>query len=294
MKNFEEIYSKIYSDNHQEIEAKRKKELQKHLSIVIIILTIGIIFTILISSIFFVISVIVTILVIALHPSKFKNIYKEKIITTLVNEYDHNLSFTSDSSIPRLLYNDAEFERYDLYSSNDYISGKINGTTPIELGDVHTEIESTDSDGNTTYTTIFRGLFAAVKFNQSINTTIKIRNDSKIAGKLHLNKEKMQMDSQEFEKLFDIYSQDKITAMRILTSDILDYMIQFKKENKVKFELTLKQNNLYIRIPCKDMFEGSLMKNSLDEKTLKTYYNYLDFMCNLAQKFYTIIVEKNF
>lgn len=294
MKNFEEIYSKIYRDNHQEIEANRKKELRKHLSIIIIILTIGIIFTILITPIFFIFFGIIALIIVLLHPSKFKKIYKEKIITTLVNEYDHNLSFSSDSSIPRSLYNDAEFERYDLYSSNDYISGKINGTIPIELGDVLTEDESTDSDGNTTYTIIFRGLFAAVTFNQSINTTIKIRTNSKIAGILHSNKEKMQMDSQEFENLFDIYSQDKVTAMRILTSDILDYMIQFKKENKVKFELTLKQNNLYIRIPCKDMFEGSLMKNSLDEKTLKTYYNYLDFMCNLAQKFYTIIVEKNF
>ena len=44
------------------------------------------------------------------------------------------------------------------------------------------------------------------------------------------------------EKLFDVYSTDKILALRILTSDILDYMINFKKENKIKYELTLKNS----------------------------------------------------
>ena len=82
MKNFEEIYSKIYRDNHQEIEANRKKELRKHLSIIIIILTIGIIFTILITPIFFIFFGIIALIIVLLHPSKFKKIYKEKIITT--------------------------------------------------------------------------------------------------------------------------------------------------------------------------------------------------------------------
>ena len=101
------------------------------------------------------------------------------------------------------------------------------------------------------------------------------------------------MDSAEFEKNFDIYSSDQILAMRILTSDIMDYMVNFTTENKVKFEITILNQDLFIRIHCKNMFEASLSKSSIDENILKEYYTYLNFMCELNKKFYRIISEKD-
>lgn len=290
MKNFEEIYKKIYNEKNNKLEKTRKKYLHKKLIFISIAIILAILSTFI--SPFITIFIAFIILIVIVIPTKFNEHYKDEIITTLVTEYDSSLSFTRQQSIPSSLYKQAEFEHYDIYHSNDYISGKIDGIIPFELGDICTEDESTDSDGNRTTYTIFRGLFSAATFNQSINTTVKIRAGSTIAGKLLSNKEKMQMDSQEFEKLFNVYTLDKITAMRILTSDILDYMITFKKENKIKFELTLKQNKLYIRIHCQDMFESSILKNALDKRTLEKYYKYLDFMCQLNKKFYNVIESK--
>ena len=127
-----------------------------------------------------------------------------------------------------------------------------------------------------------------------IKNTIKIRSDKGFLGKLlPANKQLIQLDSQEFEKLFDVYSTDKILALRILTSDILDYMINFKKENKIKYELTLKNSSLYIRIHCKDMFEAPFSKDSLDFDTLHMYYKIIHFVCELNRKFYHTVEGKD-
>ena len=195
MKNFEEIYKKIYSENFDELEKVRKQKLLKKFIIAIIIIIIATVIAIFSSSPFIAICLAtIAIIIVSVIPDKFNSLYKSRIITELIKGYDPNLSFDSQLSIPRSLYNQAEFESYDRYYSNDYIYGKIDGIIPFELGDIHTEDESTDSDGHTTSYTVFRGLFSAAEFNQSINTTIKIRSDKGFLGKLVSNKEIMQIN----------------------------------------------------------------------------------------------------
>ena len=45
------------------------------------------------------------------------------------------------------------------------------------------------------------------------------------------------MDSKEFEKYFDIFTEDRILAMRILTHDVMETMVQFY--SKLKYEVVL-------------------------------------------------------
>lgn len=120
-----------------------------------------------------------------------------------------------------------------------------------------------------------------------------MRSDKGLLGKFFSDKTKMSMDSGEFEKHFDIYATDKILAMRIFTSDIMDFLISFKTENKIKFELTIKNNNLFLRIHCGNMFEASSVKKALDFETLHKYFKYLDFMCELNKKIYYVLQEKD-
>ena len=203
------------------------------------------------------------------------------------------LHFDLTQSISSSIYNKAEFEFYDRFHSNDYIYGKINGIIPIQLGDIHTENVHTDSDGHTTYTTVFRGLFSEITLPKNLLSTIKIRSDKGMLGKLLSNKTQVEMDSQQFEKYFDVFTTDKILAVRILTSDIMNYMIDFKLQNKVTFELTIKNRSMYLRIHCDDMFEGKLSKSALDFETLHKYYRFLNFMCELNEKIYNVIQEKD-
>ena len=295
MKNFSEIYQKLYKENHEELEALRQESKKKHIIALACIVLLAIIISLTINTGIGVFVGILGLLISCVLPfsSELNKAYKFKVIKNLVKYYDDGLEFSPTMRISSFDYRQAEFESYDNFYSNDLIFGKIDKLIKFQAGDVRTEDVSTDSDGNTTRTTLFSGLFSVAEFDKNINSTIKIRSDKGILGKLIKSKELMQMDSQEFEKQFDVYASDKILAMRILTSDILDYMLTFKTKNKVKFEITLKDYKLYVRIRCQDLFEVKQFKDSMDFDTLNRYYNFIDFICELNRKIYYVLSEKD-
>lgn len=311
MKNFNDIYQKIYdSCNKGELELARHKQLKQTWLITGIILAtfIGFMFFGLIEPkillMFTALFPIVFILLIVIfivkgtrstkdNKNSYLNMYKDEVISRLVNYYDEHLTFERKKSIQKIDYIQGEFEYFDTFHSDDYISGDLEGKTYIQMGDVLTQTQHTDSEGHTTYVTVFRGLYCMCNLNKNTNNKLKVRNDKGFLGKMLKNKELVQMDSQEFEKNFDVYCTDKILAMRLLTSDIMDYMINFKRENKVKFDFTVKNDIAYIRINCANMFEGALTKDALDYEILLKYFKYLDFMCQLSLMISKVISEKD-
>lgn len=295
MADFNEVYKKIHDKYNIEMEQKRKKALL-HSCILTGTIVFLIVFILLVFKVpIFIIGAVITCITIPLfiyNPfiKKFEKLYKHNIIYCLVNSYDSNLKFDENLGISHSIYDDAEFEHYDEFNSNDYISGNIDGIIKFELSDIRT-VQVTHTKNGTTRTTIFEGLFSSSNLAKNLHSTIKIHTDKGFLGKFLENKQLMQMDSQDFEKLFDVYSNNKILTMRILTSDIMDFLINFKKQNKIKFEITLKNQKLYIRIHCKNMFEAEILNNSLKFETIHKYYNFLDFMCQLNKKIYNVVNE---
>ena len=53
-------------------------------------------------------------------------------------------------------------ESYDNYYSEDTIEGILEGKYEVKMAEVHTENESTDSNGNTHKNTIFHGMFGYI------------------------------------------------------------------------------------------------------------------------------------
>lgn len=294
MKNFDEIYKTLSNISTENFDNARKKLFSiKVLVGLIVTILFVIIGTYLLPGFMFffiVIAIIIFIIFTSKTSSTVSKIYKNEIITKLVNTYDENLHFDPTSSMKKMDYMLAEFEQFDHFYSNDLIYGKIDGIIDFKLGDVRTEDVDHDSDGHTTRTTLFRGLFSATKLDKDTNNTIKIRLDKffKISRKPLLT-----MDSQEFEKYFDVYCTDKILTMRILTSDIMDYLLNFAKENKIKFEITIKKSQVFTRIHCQDMFELPMFGKALDYETLYKYYKYINFMCELNKKIYNVISSKD-
>lgn len=293
MKNFDEIYKALSNISTENFDNAKKIFLIKSaitLSIAALFVIIGT--YILQGFIFFLIlaSVIISAILIRIYSTSISEVYKKEIITKLVSSYDENLHFDHTAHIEKIDYMLAEFERFDRFYSNDLIYGKIDGTIDFKLGDVRTEDVDHDSDGHTTRTTLFRGLFSIEKLDKDINNTIKIHSDKflKLSRKPLLT-----MDSQEFEKYFDVYCTDKILTMRILTSDIMDYLLNFAKENKIKFEITIKKSQVYTRVHCPDMFELPILGKALDYETLHKYYAYINFMCKLNKKIYNVISSKD-
>lgn len=298
MKSFNEIYEEIYKQNHEELENLRKSRAKKT-AIIVAITLIGlfIIMKIALDSMrsfiflpwFIVITMMLIVIITATNKGKYTKIFKQKVIEPFVKNIDENLNYNPSKGIASVLYRRGEFEHFDRYSSEDAIEGILDGKYQVRMAEVHTQDVSTDSKGRTHTYTLFHGIFGNVECAKNINTNIKIYSDKGILGNIFKGKTKIEMDSTEFEKYFDINSENKIIAMQILTSDVMQMMIEFRKQSKIKYELTIKENQIYIRFHTGDVFEPKMFTHALDYDMLKRYYDIIEFIFKVSREINKVI-----
>ena len=295
MKNFNDIYEKIYRENADMLESMRKKAISEVICMTIIAFILLLLLSI-IKKIIGGIGVIISIILISgliyrFFPRRIKQytiMFKRKVIKNLINEYSENLEYHPASGILEMTYNQAKFEFYEMYHSEDLITGMLEGGYKINMAEVKTETTSTDSDGETIITTVFQGLFAEIELNKMIYSCIRIRKDGM---NLFDKKDKIEMDSGEFENKFNVYATDKIIAMQLLTSDIMQMLLDFKEKNKITPEITIEGYKFYIRFNTGGVFETTLISHALDYGMLKRYYDIINFTLDLTEKFLKNINE---
>ena len=263
MKSFNEVYEQVHKESFEELEILRKKSKKR---IFITLLVVG---------------VFIAFIVFFLNKADIGEIMYggQAIFVT---------TFCAAIFII-VIYRMGEFEGYDNYYTEDLIIGKLDEKYNFQMAEVKTEEESTDSDGDTHTSIVFYGLFGNIECAKNIGTKFKVRSDKGIFGKMFKGKTKVEMDSQEFEKYFDVYGDNKIIVMQILTSEVMSTMIDFIQQSKIKYELTINKDQIYIRFHTGGLFEPSLFKNSLDYSMLKKYYDILDFVFKVTREINSVI-----
>lgn len=278
-KSFNDIYNEIYSKygtQIEEVQKARKKKVKIAWIIYGIILLLLILakayFLILHVSIFYL--VISTIVISLISGKKGTNVYKTGVISDLVHAVYPHSDYNYLKGISSYEYNGRAFgDRYDRYSSEDLVI--TNNAINLTFSEVHTEDESTDEDGHTTYTTSFLGIAGYCDLVKPLNTTLYITSNRFLSKR---NKNNVQMDMPEFEKTFDVYADNKITAMGLLTADVMTEFLDIKKELGSMFELAIEKNKIYFRMHTGNSFEMSLWKNSMSVDKIKKYY---DLLCHV-------------
>lgn len=294
MKKFNEIYLKICENSGRELEELRINNKKRIMLIMLISVGVSFLLAVITQNIGFIMLIFIIMAVMLLKNKsrwKYKKLFKEKVIGEFVKNYSDNLEFFPYEGISRMSYLNAEFERFDIFHTEDLITGKITNNLHINMAEVHTERESVDSDGDSTTHTLFHGLFAEVQLTKKVSQITTIRKDTILDGKGDGINTKLDMDSIEFEKIFDVHTTNKIECMQILTADIMQLLIDFKTKNKIVPEITLKENMLYVRFKTGNVFEPKFMKSALDFDTLKKYYDIITFTLELAEKFSENILE---
>lgn len=303
-RSFNEVYNEMYRENYEELEVLRKqskKVVVKVIAIILLVIVACIIFPkyegiILLGSIF----LLIFYLIIASKknpelgkPTGYREVFKEKVIAPLISNVFEEASFNPLQGISRYEYKEAGYkDDIDRYYSEDLVTAKIIGNdgvkVNIKFAEVHTESEHTDSDGDRTYTTEFRGLAGQVDLNKNINNEIYIRKNWSVSS---FNKNKIKMDMSEFEKIFDVEGTDKILTLRILTSEIMTEMIDLYNKYKYRFEIHIINNKIYMRIATGAVFEPNIFKKAIDYKTVERYYLILQAAMNISKHIYDTVNE---
>ena len=312
-KDFENLYNEMENNSQEnllQIWQKAKKE--KRIATIIIIIALVIcaiaglkmitanrnenivngMSKIVILPIITVITIIITVVLFSRKQAKYNQIFKESIINGLFANFLDELDYIPKKQMLRNIYNEGNYkEYYNRYYSDDYAEGKIDGKYDMKIAEVHTveETTRTDSDGHThtDRTTKFHGIFAKINIGKSIQSDLIIKQNGIFGGK-----NKLEMDSQEFEKYFDVNSDNKIIGMQLLTHDVMDSLIGFRKLLQKPYDIAIYEDTMYLRVHTGTMFEAKINKDTvIDKKTVEKYYNTLDFIYTLSKQLIKVIEE---
>lgn len=315
MKKFDEIYEELQNADNSELnnawnEAKKKKEKSNKISLItcliidifvlIILFNKGINF----ASPFFLIPIVMPVLIINLfvvviiniiftgkEKNKYSEIYKKVVISKILNNFYDNLENFPQKEMPEYIYEVPQYEYYDNYESEDYFEAQINKEYSIQMAEVLTQEEEEYEDSNgetqTREITKFHGLFAKIIMDKSIDSELRITQNGGI-----LKKDRLNMDSSEFEKHFDVQASNQIIGMQLLTADVMEELIDFENRTNIKYDIFIKENNLYLRFHTEDIFEpGNLKSGALNKKVIKEYYDTLEFTYNLSNRLISLVKD---
>lgn len=298
--SFSELYARLYNENFAELEEMRAKEKKSNQILAIAILVMFVLATI--NPIFVVIGMIgmITFLIKSIKNSNsksekrqktYREVFKEKIVGPIIENSFGNAKYDAKAGISSHEYNKAGYkEHYDRYSSEDLIIAplEVNGdiSTFMTIAEVHTENEHTDDDGHRSYTTVFQGLTSSFLLPKNIEKNIYIRSNGRVSN---WNKSKVKMDMPEFEKIFDVESDDAILTMRILTADVMAEMIDLYEKYKYRFEINILNDTIYMRLRTGPMFEPNVFKESMEYKQIEKYYLVLKALTSIASHIYDTV-----
>ncbi len=289
-KNFNEIYNDIYSSVGPQIEEKRKKVFKKRimafliaLAILIFIYSIGLTRIVPLFIIIFVATIAGFIFVISKLGEEYKKEFKEKVISEIVSKSNPSFRYLYNKGLSSSEYSSSGFDYgWDRFYSEDYIEGKLEDGSDLRMSQVKTEREeqTTDSDGHTTttYVTTFLGLYGIIKLQTPTRASFMIKENSTFSK---FNKNRIEMESSEFEKYYDVFANSKDTslrqnAMEIMTPEAIEDFVKIRNLFKKSINVSVNGSNIYFRIEVGDIFEPPTFKSSVNYDMLYKYFLIID------------------
>lgn len=242
---------------------------------------------------------------------QYRKMYLSEFNPAFLKLIEPDFSYDSNNGIPEKSYRMIQFVDYDKYEANGLISGKLSNGCSFRAGQITTRSTYEKQDGSEKKEREERidydGILYEIKLPFSIDSKLYLRSDKRLdhAGFLkklatpnpdmRLSRIKVQLDSEEFEKLFDVYAENKMLAMQIFTADIMKDLEKLYTKTSNKFELTIDNDMLYICFATGAIFRApeDLSVPVLDKETLAQYYNNFIDTLKFNENFIKILEESN-
>ncbi|MBR3882673.1 MAG: DUF3137 domain-containing protein [Clostridia bacterium] len=288
---FESIYQKIYDSSYSrlaEVKDKNRKFLLIFgLALLVINLFIYIIpATKLFSVLFICMSVCLLIFFIILGNQAYTSAYKKCVIEGLVKSYNPSIHFDPAIGISEMEYRASGFDNdFNEYNSEDRIYGRFDNGDSFQLAEVTTYriTRRVNDEGVEMEDRVetYRGMYGVVYLNKSSMFKAGIYGDSIMR---RYRQDRIEMDSSEFEKYYDLVTDDKIRAMRIFTADLMEKYLDIRRNHKHGVELIIDWDKVYFRFRCGEIFEPPKFMKALTREVLRGFYNQIYYPLELLDK----------
>lgn len=222
----------------------------------------------------FSIAVVIIVLVTRKEAVAYRKAYKGYFVEQSLQNIFTDLSYTHESGLdPNILRATGMINTGDVYTSNDLTIAKYKEVGFVQA-DAHIQREDTDSDGNTTYYTIFKGRFMIFEFPKKFNFKLELVGKKfrayRIPGKDSKNNREMskvQTESNEFNHTFKIFAQDGFETFYLLDPAIMVKIQNIAERYNHKILFGFLENKMLVAIDDgKDSFEPPRAFKPIDEK----------------------------
>ena len=246
--------------------------------------------------ILFVISFILVAVAIILQKDgkTYKKLYKAYFVERCLKQVFTNIYYNHDSGMPiDALRQTGMIRTGDVYSSNDFFTGKYNDVA-LSQADVHIQDRHTDSDGNNTYVTIFKGRWMIYEFPKNFSFRLQVvdkhfaaRKKPSINPATNRKIEQISTESPTFNRKFKVYAEDGFEAFYILDPAFIDNIEKLSNSHKGKLLLCFTDNKLSVGIDDRsDAFEPPNPLRRIDEakeigkvsQDIKSITDFVDFL----------------
>ena len=204
----------------------------------------------------------------------YRKAYKGYFVEQNLKKIFTDLTYSHQSGISAsLLSSTGMVNTGDVYSSNDLTIARYKNTGFMQA-DVHIQTESTDSDGNTTYTTIFKGRFMIFEFPKKFNFKLELIGKKFRASRVPIKDQttgrkmvRVQTESTEFNHIFKIFGQDGFETFYILDPALIVKIQAIAERYKCKVLFGFYDNKMLVGIDDgKDSFEPPKAYKPINEK----------------------------
>lgn len=216
----------------------------------------------------FVIYIIVSSIASGKESIAYRNAYKSYFVSSTMSKVFTDLKYSHEWEMPReVLANTGMICMGDRYSSNDYCIAKYKGF-PFIQADVHIQEEHEDSDGDRTYVTIFRGRWITFDFKKDFGKKLLVAGKHFYPEKRDKTFKKIELESNEFNKMFDVYAQDGFEAFYLLDPAVMERMMKLSELHDGRVMVCFTDGKMHIAINNNtDSFEPPRYTQKIDEKT---------------------------
>ncbi len=298
LEEFRTFYEKSLKTDLQHLDARRKRIIKRFLVTFFAFVAVSVIMSLFSFYIGIAIAFALSLLVFGLwvYDRHFYKDFKHQVINRIVYFISPDLKYD-----PKGFINISEFTasrifltNIDRYKGDDLVYGKID-KTEMRFSEIKAAYKTTTTDNkgrtNTSWHTIFKGLFFAADFNKDFTgSTVVIPNSfgrgfgflKKIMG-ANRREKLVKLEDVNFTKNFNVYGDDQIQARYILSTTLIERIMDFRKKHGSQIYLSFVDSHMYLAIPYrKDLFEPSYFKSLVNFKVVRSYFDVLQLATGIV------------
>ena len=219
--------------------------------------------------------------------------FKSLVIQRIVHFIDENLNYDAGECIDKTTFMLSKIftTRPNRYKGDDLVWGKT-GATEIKFSEIKAEHESGSGKNKRRYT-IFKGLFFIGDFNKHFTCETIVLPDTaeKLFGHFGQKLQSMnifrgqliKLEDPEFESHFVVYGDDQIQARYILSTSLMERIVEFRKKTGRKIYLSFVGSKVFAAVSyTKSLFEPRIFRTLLDFEPVREYFEDLQLAIGIV------------